>query len=351
MKKIIHFHPNGHYSNKFIDPLQTIEKKLGFTSIIVNDINNSVRNLQIEYVFKKNNFFKYPLHFIQLILFIYRAKPDVIFSHNSISSLTPMLVSRFLFVKNIIYFNHGTPFLGHKGITRLILYLIEKLNCLLSTKIITVSHAMKNELQKITTKKIFLIFNGSASGIDLNQFKKIEKNKLVIKKQYNITQDNKIILFVGRPNRRKGFYDIIEIWKKYFEFRSDYTLILLGITENDVLKLYKKIPHNLKALSFTHKPEIFYILADYLFMNSYHEGLNYSVIEALLSKTIVISNNILGVSEVINHYVNGFLIDNNFHAGFFNAVMVCEKSKALKKSITDIGLLSVKKYDRKNFFK
>jgi hypothetical protein len=34
-------------------------------------------------------------------------------------------------------------------------------------------------------------------------------------------------------------------------------------------------------------------------MNSYHEGLNYSVLVAILSKTIVISNNIFGASEKI----------------------------------------------------
>jgi glycosyltransferase involved in cell wall biosynthesis len=262
-----------------------------------------------------------------------------------------MLASRFLFVKNIIYFNHGIPYLGYKGITKFILYLIEKMNCLLATKIITVSHAMKIELEKITKIDVLLIYNGSASGIDLKQFKKFENNKSIIKIKYNISQKNKIILFVGRPNRRKGFHDIIEIWKKYFEFRSDYTLLLLGITEKDVLKLYKEIPNNLKAIPFTYKPEFFFIIADYLFMNSYHEGLNYSVLEAMLSKTIVISNNIFGASEIINNNVNGFLIDNNCHRSFFNTVMLCEESKVLKKRITEKGSNTVKKYNHKAFLK
>ena len=83
MKKIIHFHPNGNYSKKFINPLSICEKKLGFKSVIVNDIMVSNKNLQIDYIFKKNNFFKFPLNFILLILHIYRLKPDIIFCHNS----------------------------------------------------------------------------------------------------------------------------------------------------------------------------------------------------------------------------------------------------------------------------
>ena len=121
MKKIIHFHPNGKYSKKFINPLQLYEQKLGFKSIIVNDLFTSNKNLQIDYVLKKNNFFIFPFNFILLILHIYRLKPDIIFCHNTTSAWAPLLVSRFLFIKNIIYFNHGLPFIGHKGLTRFIL--------------------------------------------------------------------------------------------------------------------------------------------------------------------------------------------------------------------------------------
>ena len=351
MKKIIHFHPNGNYSKKFINPLQKFEKKLGFKSIIVNDTMPSDKNLQIDYILKKNNSFKFPFNFVLLILHIYRLKPDIIYCHNTTAAWVPMLASRFLFVKNIIYFNHGLPFIGHKGLTRFILYLIEKINCLLSKKIITVSHSMKIELQKITKKKVHIIHNGSASGIDLKKFARSKKNISILKNKHNIDQNNKIILFVGRANHRKGFYDVIEIWKKYFQFKSDYTLLLLGVTEKDVLKLYKKIPYNIKAMSFIDNPTNFFIMADYLFMNSYHEGLSYSVLESMVYQTIVISNNILGASEIIKNNVNGFLVDNNDHKLFFNIVMSCEESPTLKNRIIKSSIANIKKYDRKDFLK
>ena len=354
MRKIIHFHPNGNYSKKFVDPLQKFEKKLGFNSIIVNDTMASDKNLQIDYILKINNFFKFPLNFILLILHIYRLKPDIIFCHNSTAAWVPMLVARFLFIKNIIYFNHGLPFVGHKGLARFILYLIEKINCLLSKKIITVSNAMKTELQRITKKNVYLIHNGSASGVDLTKFQKFVKSKKyisILKNKYNIDQNNKIILFVGRANRRKGFYDVVEIWKKYFEFKSDYTLLLLGVDKKDVLKLYKKIPYNIKAMSFIDNPTNLFIMADYLFMTSYHEGLNYSILESMVLDTIIISNNIFGVSEIITNNVNGFLVDNNDHQLFANIVKSCEESTSLKTSIITGSIANIKKYDRKDFLK
>ena len=43
------------------------------------------------------------------------------------------------------------------------------------------------------------------------------------------------------------------------------------------------------------QPDSYFYLADYLFMTSHHEGLSYSVLEAFLHRTIVISNKIDGV--------------------------------------------------------
>ena len=63
MKKILHFHPNGNYSKKFINPLKIYEKKLGFKSIIINDILTSNKNLQINFVLKINNFFFISIQF------------------------------------------------------------------------------------------------------------------------------------------------------------------------------------------------------------------------------------------------------------------------------------------------
>ena len=108
------------------------------------------------------------------------------------------------------------------------------------------------------------------------------------------------------------------------------------------------MPYNIKPMSFVPNPKNFFIMSDYLFMNSYHEGLNYAVLEAMVFDTIVISNNILGVSEIIENNVNGFLVDNNDHQIFFNIVNSCEGSTALKKRIIkSIGLCVVKTI---NFF-
>jgi glycosyltransferase involved in cell wall biosynthesis len=74
-------------------------------------------------------------------------------------------------------------------------------------------------------------------------------------------------------------------------------------------------------MSFVQDLENFFVIVDYLFVTSYHEELNYSILEALVTKTLVISNDIEGVSEIIKNKVNGLLIKNNNHQNFFDSIM------------------------------
>ena len=347
--KIIHIHPNGKYSHKFVNPLREEEIQNGFSSLLVNSVEAREEDYNINYDISKNNIFKLPFNILILFKLIYEIKPDTVFCHNSTSAMFPLLISRLLRVKNIIYFNHGIPFIAYNGSLRFILYTLEKINCLLCNKVITVSRAMKKILSEITPKEISLISNGSACGVDINGFVKLNEDTRFLRTKNNFRANDKIILFVGRANKRKGFYDIIQIWNKYFHMNPNVKLILLGIKKSDLLKFYDQIPNNVFPLSYVENPEKYFIISDYLFVTSYHEGLNYSVLEAMLFKTIVISNNIVGVSEIIRNKINGFLINNNNHEGFFKNFIQCENDLSFKKIVLKNAFQEVQKYDRQTF--
>ncbi len=350
MKKIIHFHPDWIYADRFISPLMKAEKQIGYNTKLVTAKNTPKNNLHIDFnIFK--TFYKFPLLTIKLIKFFYTNKPDIVFCHNSSSSLFPLIIARFLFIKNIIYFNHGMPFVGYKGILRYLLYWLEKINCVLGTNIITVSNEIKQVLGNISNKKVEILYNGSACGIDLRKFQSEKINSTKLKKKFNFGHKDKIFLYIGRPNRRKGFYDIIEIWEKKFSLNKNYKLLLLGIDRVDFKKINKKIPQNAFPLSFVKDINNYHFIADYFFMTSHHEGLSYSVLESFNCKTIVLSNNIPGVEELVQHRKTGFLIDNNCAKNFYDTVLECEKNVKLRSKIIKNATKMVQKYDRKEFMK
>ncbi len=347
MIKIIHFHPNGFYAEKFVKPLYDFEIKMGFSSRIVGEKNYQNSSDRIDYTITFN-LLRLIFNFFGVYLFLQRNKPDVIFSHNSTSSFIILLVSRILFVKNVIYFNHGLPYLGYKGILKFLLLNLEKANCFLATDIITVSMDMKKNLEIITNKKINIIFNGSASGMEI--YKAFQnKNLKDIKSRINYKPNEKLILWVGRLNKRKGFYDLLNIWKSQFESEENYKLIMLGVSVEELRTKFKKNIKNVFPIGFVKNPTVYFEICDYLFMTSHHEGLSYTVLEAFKSKTVVIGNQINGVSELVSNNLNGFLIKNNNPKEYKEILIKCEKDKNLKQKIIKRSISKLKRYDRKKF--
>ena len=348
MKKIIHFHPNWLYATNFIIPLNKTERQIGFDTLLVTSEHTPKKALQIEFlIFKK--IYKLPLSIFKIIRLLYIHKPEIIFCHNSTGAILPLLIAKILFVKNIIYFNHGLPFIGYSGVLKYLLYYFEKTNCNLATEVITVSNQMKNILNKVTQKKVNIINYGSACGIDLIKTKKDEYFIKKIKKKINFSSKDIIILYIGRPNRRKGFFDLLEIWEKEFALDKKFKLILLGINSLDVEKILKRVPENVFPESFVDNVHDYHQIVDYLFMTSHHEGLNYSVLESFKYGTIVLSNSIPGVTELISNKINGFLIEKNCSKSYFNIVEECEKNIQLKKDLIKQGKKTIKKYDRNKF--
>lgn len=348
MKEIIHFHPNYFYAKKFVKPLMHAEEKVGYFSKIVTETSNSSTDHFLMFSITFNPVFLI-FRFLKLLFFLFKNKPDMIFAHNSTSSLLPMLVSRLLHVKKIIYFNHGLPYLGYVGPLRFFLKFLETVNCKLAHNIITVSDDLKQKFSNLTKKKVSIIHNGSACGLLINS-KKFNTSSLdKLKKRINFNSNDKIILFVGRPNKRKGFYDILEIWCRFFKNKSNFKLILLGINQNDILKTKKRIANNIFPMGLIAQPDSYYNLADYLFMTSHHEGLSYSILEAFLHRTIVISNKIDGVTELVKNNYNGYLIKKNNKDQYLKKMQYCENNKKIKKQMLDRSQKITLKYDRSIF--
>ena len=131
-------------------------------------------------------------------------------------------------IKTRVYFNHGIPYLGYKGILRYILFLVEIFNLYLTDKCLTVSKDMKYYLRKIKNN-VDIIWNGSACGIDLNFFnakKKIKTKKI-------------IVTYIGRLKKRKGSLILVDL-VNYFKNRNDIEFIFSGFSHDEFYKISKK---------------------------------------------------------------------------------------------------------------
>ena len=125
MKKILHFHPNAFYAQKFVIPLNNAEKEHGFLSKLVTETADGSSDHIINFSICFNPV-KFIYRFLNLLTLLIRNKPNIVVVHNSSSALIPLLASRLLFIKHIIYFNHGIPFLAYRGVLRVLLFFFRK---------------------------------------------------------------------------------------------------------------------------------------------------------------------------------------------------------------------------------
>jgi len=150
----------------------------------------------------------------------------------------------------------------------------------LSDKIIFVNEEVGKNFNVKKIKTGILI-----NGVDTDLFKPVSsKRKKELRKKYNIGEDKKVVLFVGRFVPKKGF-------DKLYDARSDKYLILFAGGGN-VPKNMTKDPKKVRFLGNLTQDKLseIYKLSDVFVLPSKSEGLPLSIQEALATGLPVITS-------------------------------------------------------------
>ncbi len=197
----------------------------------------------------------------------------------------------FLFKNKIIYSFHGNFGAAiKKDITQnIFIYLIINYCTLVSKKLIFLTKGQEENLMRYTLfKKKFL----KKSEV-INNF--IDKKNIIRKKK----RYNNNILFVGRYERRKGFYDLLEISK----IIKDVNFKFIGgnkiNTKQKNIKNYGKIDNH-KILKYYDNSSIF-------ILPSYTEAFPLTILEAMARGLVILVSDIPGMREIVKEGRNGYL--------------------------------------------
>jgi UDP-glucose:(heptosyl)LPS alpha-1,3-glucosyltransferase len=130
------------------------------------------------------------------------------------------------------------------------------------------------------------------TGIHLNKFQNVNKNKIKnLKKEFNI-KNEKIILFVGMLTERKGVDKVINISQKLLKENHNIKTLIVGDAHGK--NIYQKLvkPEFKSKIIFTGGrkdiPELMH-LANVLLLPSKGEGLPGVVMEAMASRLPVVA--------------------------------------------------------------
>ncbi|MEF7495736.1 N-acetyl-alpha-D-glucosaminyl L-malate synthase BshA [Lysinibacillus sp. RSDA_15] len=201
---------------------------------------------------------------------------------------------------------HGTDIsvLGQDStLSQAIKYGIDK-----SDIVTTVSHALKEQTYELidTVKPIETIYN----FVDEREY--FPRNSRNLKEQFGIQEDEKVLIHVSNFRKIKNLPHIIEAFMKIrANVKAKLLLVGDGPEKHRVMDQVKGSPY-MKDVLFLGKQENLaelYAISDLKLLLSQQESFGLVLLEAMACGVPCIGTNVGGIPEVIEHGVDGFIVD------------------------------------------
>lgn len=219
--------------------------------------------------------------------------------------------------KPLILTLHGAGILGLMGFKRFFKPIVRGvLNS--ADEIIAVSEAIRREANKITTKKINLLYN----SVFVNQF--------------HNRKDKNLVLGVGILTKRKNFEILIKAASNKNLLNTKFIIVGDGPEKENLKNLISEL--NLKNVYLTgslphEKVKKLMSECSFLVLPSKIEAFGLVLIEAMACGKPVIGTNIGGIKEIIIHGKNGFLVSPDNSSELVDKIHKLIKDKKLRKKM------------------
>ncbi len=270
--------------------------------------------------------FKFFLNLIPSCVYLYlllaKNKKAKFIVHMNTFALFPLIIACLSGIKKRVYFNHGFPFVGATGIMVIIFYVIEFLNIIFSTQIITASPRQIDYLKNnIITKirPIKPIKPGSCCGISRSRI--ISQEDFRRKKSLLTSAKSKIyITYIGRPLVRKGFPYVLKVFESLIELvpSKNIKLQIIGVDEEKVLNALKNKSTKKSILTIKYTKNVDYYLnkSHITLLPSSRESFGYAFLEGAAKGNALAMFDICGPDCLVKKNYNGIVVD--FKSNYFN---------------------------------
>lgn len=274
--------------------------------------------------------------------FLLKNRPNIVHTSGSEANFHGIIAAKLSNTPYIIGEEIGFP--NHDYRFRFIF----KIVYFLADRVIAISEAVKNrivDLKEVSSKKVEVVYNPVNDLIS---------HQNTVPKEFKLSSTNSqdlVFVTTCRLVAVKNLPFFLEIFRKFLtieKFSKSKLLIAGDGPEKEILTQTVNnygIANNVTFLGFCNP--IFPVLqkADIFVLPSLSEGFSISLVEAMVSKLIVISTNVGGPSEIISDKINGFLVDPN------NEYLWLEALKTVANLPYKIRLeIGNKAYQRARFF-
>lgn len=233
----------------------------------------------------------------------------------SMSSNASLLASiaGFTVVPHRIRIFTGQLWANMSGIKRLFFKTIDRITIALNTDILVDSKPQRQYLIKNNILKNgqgIVLANGSICGVDTAKFAPNLETRIRERRKIGITDNTIAFTFMGRINRDKGIFELLEATNRLVAEVNNAVLVLIGNMEGltpDILTKYRNlyVGKNVILYGFTKEPYNALQVSDVFCLPSYREGFGMSAIEAASLSLPVICSDTYGLQDSFVPNVTG----------------------------------------------
>jgi glycosyltransferase involved in cell wall biosynthesis len=253
--------------------------------------------------------------------FLKKEKPLIVHTHTPKAGIIGMTAAKMAKIPLRFHTVAGLPLLETSGNKRKILNEVEKLTYAMATKVYPNSLGLKEIIIKekfARAEKLKVLGRGSSNGIDTQYFDAAaysEEFKKKLREKLGIPIQDKVYIFVGRLVSEKGINELVNAFERLSEKHSEISLLLVGDYEKELDPLkeetFRKIGNNPKIFTTGFQQDVrpYFAISDILVFPSYREGFPNVVMQAGAMNLPAIVSNINGCNEIINHNINGLIIE------------------------------------------
>lgn len=210
----------------------------------------------------------------------------------------------------------------------------------LCDKIIAIAKHSYNDiitLYNISPEKVILI----PHGLKDNYIPLSEKERTILRQKYGFTNNDFLILFVGRIDKIKGIEYLIETFKILIKRHLNIKLIIAGDGNfNLVFSKLNPVWSNVICTGFINKSTLndLYSISDIGILPSLHEEFGFVALEMMMMKLPVVASKTTGLSDLIKENECGLSINWYDGENIYNTQILAQYVSAL---ITDGDLRKI----------
>lgn len=231
------------------------------------------------------------------------------------------------------------------GLSRMFFKMIDRITVLLNTHLLVDGKSQQEYLIAnciLKEEQSVVLANGSICGVDVSKFVPDAQRRQEERSKLGFSESDIVFTFMGRINRDKGTYELLEAFNRLVAENNNAKLLLIGSNEGVTDETFKSYPNisygeNLLCYGYTRTPYYALQTGDVFCLPSYREGFGMSVIEAAAVALPVIASDAYGLRDSFVDGVTGLKCRVKDVDTLYNAMKILHDDKEKRTSLGKAG--------------